>query len=85
MLSNLRGGYGSIFDVITVDTAVLQASGIELANSAVLATEATKGVVAVVPDLVEAAVFIIFDKALVVTGIPGLDEWGSGLPIASGS
>jgi hypothetical protein len=46
----------SIFDVITVDTAVLQASGIELTDGAVLAAEAAIAVVSVVPDLIEAAV-----------------------------
>ena len=75
----------SIFDVISEDTAVLQASGIELTDGAVLAAEAAIGVVAVVPDLVEAAVLLIFDKALVIAGITSLYEWDSGLPIASGS
>jgi len=41
--------------MITVDTIVLQTSGIELADGAGLATEAAIGIATVVPDLIEIA------------------------------
>jgi hypothetical protein len=81
----LGGGYRTILNMVREDTAVLQTSGIELADGAVLATEAAIGVVAVVPDLVEAAVLLFFNEALVIAGITSLDEWNSGLPICSRS
>jgi hypothetical protein len=53
--------------VITVDTVVLQTSGIELTDGAGLATEAAIGVATIVPYLIETAIGFSFDQTLIVS------------------
>ena len=58
--------YHSIQDVITIDTVVLQTSGIELTDGTGLATEGSVGIATVVPDLIETAIGFSFDQAFIV-------------------
>ena len=65
-IGDLASRYHSIQDVITIDTIVLQTSGIKLADGTGLASESSVGVAPVVPNLIKTAISFSFDQALII-------------------
>jgi hypothetical protein len=57
-IGDLAARYHSIQDVITIDTVILQTSGIELADGAGLAGERAMGDDLVIPDIIKAPVLL---------------------------